>query len=112
MNKRGLSVRYRSLNRCPTHQGRWWYRLICSLFRERWREQRKRRRRRRLQSVRRRVRLNSRESVGRDGDNTAGEGSEGEDTEAKVEVDREELDVKVGTETAIETDSSEEGRGP
>ena len=42
---------------------------------------------------------------GRDGDNTAGEGSEGEDTEAKVGVDREELDVKEGTETAIETDS-------
>ena len=49
---------------------------------------------------------------GRDGDNTAGEGSEGEDTEAKVGVDREELNVKEGTETAIETDSSEEGRRP
>ena len=49
---------------------------------------------------------------GRDGDNTAGEGSEGEETDARVGVDREELELKEGTETAIETDSSEEGRGP
>ena len=36
---------------------------------------------------------------GRDGDNTAGEDCEGEDTEAKVGVDREELDVNEATDS-------------